>query len=140
MPAATILIVDDDPVCVMAVERTLKRMALPNPVVSARSAPEALDMLAGTNGRERLRRPVLILLDISMVPMSGIDMLDELRADPDLHSTVVFMLSSSDAPKDVEAAHARNVAGYLMKGASPEEFRQTMELIERYLDQVPLPG
>ncbi|NDV01027.1 response regulator transcription factor [Pseudoroseicyclus sp. CLL3-39] len=124
----------------MAIERTLRRLDLRNPVVTARSGAEALELLRGSEGRPPLAGPVLMLLDIFMPRMNGLELLDELRADPALQATVVFMLSSSDSPRDVAAAHERNVAGYLMKGASPEEFRRAMDLIARYLDLVPLPA
>ncbi|MGZ9809899.1 response regulator [Pseudoroseicyclus sp. H15] len=140
MGLATILIVDDDTVCIMAIERAISRIGLPNPIVAAASAAEALDHLRGTGGKAALRGPVLLLLDISMPRMSGLELLDVLRRDEALKPIVVFMLSSSDSPRDVAAAYERNVAGYLRKGASPQEFRAAMELIERYLSLVPLPA
>jgi CheY-like chemotaxis protein len=68
-----------------------------NPVSFAHDGIEALEMLRGTNGRPRLPRPYLILLDLNMPRMDGIEFLKELRKDEELKKSIVFIMTTSDA-------------------------------------------
>ncbi len=135
----SIIIVDDDDVDVMAVKRSFKQLRVINPIHRASNGFEALDILRGTNGREKIPKPHLILLDINMPMMNGIEFLEELRKDPDLQPTVVFILTTSDAEKDIVNAYSFNVAGYIVKSTVGSEFVDLMELIDSYWRLVQLP-
>lgn len=108
----TVLVVDDDDVDVMGVTRALKRLKITNPLVRARNGLEALALLR-TEGA--VERPYLILLDLNMPRMNGIEMLAELRADSALANAVVFVLTTSDDDQDKVAAYANHIAGYIVK-------------------------
>src|SRR5258705_9098592 len=92
-----ILLVEDDHIDVMNVERAFKKNNITNPLYIANNGIEALDMLRGTEGREKVKPiPRIILLDINMPKMNGIEFLRELRADPELHSISVFIMTTSN--------------------------------------------
>lgn len=82
----SILLVDDDDIDVMGIQRAFTKLKILNPITRARDGAEALELL-----REgKLSKPYLILLDINMPRMNGLEMLDALRQDPQLSSSVVF--------------------------------------------------
>src|SRR5262245_51307704 len=104
MPAShsdvNFLIVDDDQVDVQAIQRGLQKQRIANPVHVARDGVEALQMLRGEGGVANVPRPYLILLDLHMPRMDGLQFLRELRKDPELTDSVVFVLTTSATEED----------------------------------------
>ena len=94
------LVVEDDEVDVKALKRAFKELHLANPVRFARDGIEALEILRGENGQEKLEKPYLVLLDLNMPRMNGIEFLDEVREDPEHHCALVFVLTTSSAEED----------------------------------------
>ena len=129
---ASILIVDDDRVDTMAIRRSLRELQIPNPVVAARDGVEALECLRGENGHDKLQPPYLVLLDLNMPRMGGLEFLDELRADPELQSTLVFVMTTSSAPADRTRAYAKNVAGYVLKFQQEQGFQNAILMLDHY--------
>lgn len=84
-------------------------------------------------------RPNLILLDLNMPRMGGIEFLEELRTDPNLKDSVVFVLTTSDAEADRLAAYDHFVAGYMVKSKIGENFFQLADMLEGYWRIVELP-
>jgi CheY-like chemotaxis protein len=74
--------------------RAFKKAKIANPVSLAHDGIDALEMLRGTNGRERFPRPFLILLDLNMPRMNGIEFLKELRQDDELRKSIVFVMTT----------------------------------------------
>ena len=128
----TILLVDDDEVDTMAVKRAFRRLKIANPVVKCRNGIDALEHLRGQNGHEKLPSPYLILLDLNMPRMSGIEFLRELRRDSELHSIPVVVLTTSDAEKDKIEAYDLNVAGFLVKPVTFPSFAELMATLNKY--------
>lgn len=135
----TFLIVDDDAVSVMAVKRMISKLRLVNPVVVAKDGQEALDVLRGTEEIRALEGPYIVILDINMPRMTGHEFLKELRADPRLQSTIVFVMSTSEAPADIRDAYRTNVAGYIVKNGSPQSFRAALDMLGTYSEVVLVP-
>lgn len=131
----TILVVDDDEVSVMAIRRALERLEIRSPVVVASDGMAALDWL-----RSAARKPYVILLDINMPRMDGHEFLAALRADARLKDAVVFVMTTSDAPQDVDWAYARQVAGYIVKEDAYRSIRSAMVLVGIYVATVTLPS
>lgn len=104
-----ILLVEDDVIDTEAVRRALRRAAIDNPLHIARDGVEALETL------RTLNQPCLMLVDINMPRMNGLQLLQELRKDPDLRQNVVFMLSTSALGEDKISAYKLNAAGYILK-------------------------
>lgn len=136
---ATFLIVEDDDIDRMALERAFDKLKILNDRVYARNGVEALDILRGRNGKERVPRPFIILLDLNMPQMNGLEFLDEVRNDEDLANSVVFVLTTSDADEDIVAAYENNVAGYIVKSDAATGFLRAIEMLEHYWRVVELP-
>jgi CheY-like chemotaxis protein len=111
----SVLLVEDNDVDVEAVRRAFRRASLPLTLHSARDGVEALAMLRGDGEKPVVEEPFLILLDINMPRMDGMELLHELRADEGLKQSIVFMLTTSDRDRDVAQAYEHNVAGYFLK-------------------------
>ena len=126
---AVILLVEDDRVDVMTVQRALKKINVSNPLYVARTGVEALGMLRGDGHPQIEPTPSLILLDLNLPRMGGIEFLKELRADPVLRTLPVKVLTSSDEPSDRAAAFKYEVDDYIVKPHSFAEFSHAMSII-----------
>ena len=131
-----ILLVDDDDIDVMNVRRAFEKGNISNPLFHAGDGLAALDMLRGpTFPRERR----LVLLDLNMPRMNGIEFLRELRADPALCSTAVVVLTTSQAERDRVDAYGLHVAGYLVKPVRFVAFVELMATLNRYWTLMEMP-
>ncbi|VAX07059.1 Two-component transcriptional response regulator, LuxR family [hydrothermal vent metagenome] len=136
----SILLVEDDEVDVMSIQRAFSKNHITNPVHVAGNGLEALAMLRGTDGQEKLNpMPKIILLDINMPKMNGIEFLKELRSDADLRSISVFVLTTSDEEKDRMAAYDMNVAGYILKPVEPGKFMEAVKTLDVFWSLIELP-
>ncbi|WP_174803616.1 response regulator [Martelella limonii] len=133
---ASIFVVDDDDIDVTSIRRSLKKLRLLNPIVRARDGQEALDMLRDG----RVQAPYIILLDLNMPRLGGLEFLRILREDPVLTNAIVFVLTTSQADEDITAAYRDHVAGYMLKQRVGEDFLNLIGLIEHYWRLVELPG
>ena len=130
-----ILLVDDDSIDVMNVKRAFAKNNLTNPIHEARNGIEALDLLR--RGALPARR--LVLLDLNMPRMNGLEFLRALRADPVLRSTSVVVLTTSNEDRDKVAAYDLNVAGYLLKPVTFTSFVDLMASLNKYWTLVEMP-
>lgn len=127
-----ILLVDDDEVDVMNVQRAFKRNNILNPLYVASNGLEALDMLRG-KGAETVPGPRrLILLDLNMPKMNGLEFLRALREDPNLRPLTVVVLTTSDDERDRIEAYNLNVAGYILKPVTFTAFVEAMATLNKY--------
>ena len=131
-----ILLVEDDQVDVMNVKRAFDKNRIANPLFVAADGIEALELLR-SDKVPRDRR--LVLLDLNMPRMNGIEFLRELRADPQLQLTPVVVLTTSDDERDKINAYNLNVAGYLLKPVTFVNFVETMATLNKYWTLVELP-
>lgn len=130
-----ILLVDDDEVDVMTVQRAFAAARITNTVHVASNGIEALAKLrGGTIGPRRL-----VLLDLNMPRMNGIEFLREVRADPELHSTSVVVLTTSNEERDKVDAYQFNVAGYLLKPVTFGNFVDLMIVLDKWWTLVEMP-
>lgn len=134
-----VLLVEDSEIDREAVQRAFTRHKIVNPIRTAADGVEALDILRGTGGHPPLERPYLILLDINLPRMNGIEFLRHLRADEALHDSVVFMLTTSKSDADRMAAYGFNIAGYMIKSDVGAGFIRLVELLGCYWRVVELP-
>jgi CheY-like chemotaxis protein len=135
-----LLHVEDDDLCLMGLNRAFKAAKIANPVSFAHDGIEALEMLRGTNGRPRLSRPFLVLLDINMPRMDGIEFLGELRKDEELRKSIVFIMTTSDADEDKVKAYNLGVAGYILKSNPANAFLEATALLDTYWRVVEFPA
>src|ERR1700684_3957811 len=134
-----LLHVEDDDLCIMGLVRAFKKAKIANPVSFAHDGIDALEMLRGTNGRKRFPRPFLILLDLNMPRMNGIEFLQELRQDEELRKSIVFVLTTSDADEDKVEAYNLGVAGYILKSNPANAFLEATALLDTYWRVVEFP-
>jgi CheY-like chemotaxis protein len=135
-----ILLVEDDELDVMNVQRAFRKNNVSNPLFVASNGIEALEMLRGTGAGPRMpstRR--IILLDLNMPRMGGIEFLRELRADPALAPTTVIVLTTSDEERDKVEAYQLNVAGYILKPVTLAAFVEIMATLNKYWTVSELP-
>ncbi|KST65938.1 two-component system response regulator [Mastigocoleus testarum BC008] len=129
-----ILLVEDDEVDIMNVRRAFKKGNILNPLFIARNGLEALNMLRATEEESAVvpheRR--LILLDLNMPKMGGIEFLQHLRRDESLKSIPVVVLTTSNQDRDLVEAYNLNVAGYLVKPVKFADFVDLMKTLNKY--------
>ncbi|WP_119168989.1 response regulator [Algihabitans albus] len=135
----TFLMIEDDEVDVLCIKRAFKDLKISNSVVVAGNGLEGLSILRGEDGFERLPRPFIILLDLNMPRMNGIEFLDAIRQDPELKTSIVFVMTTSQHDRDRVSAYERNVAGYVVKRNAMETFVEAMDMINHYWRVVELP-
>ena len=129
----SLLLIDDDEVDVMTVKRAFKKNNITNPLYVATNGIEALGMLRGNEMPKLLlgqRR--LLLLDLNMPRMGGIEFLRELRADPELRALPVIVLTTSNEDKDKVEAYDLNVAGYIIKPVTFTKFVEAIGTLNKY--------
>ncbi|MEO6954212.1 MAG: response regulator [Polyangia bacterium] len=131
-----VLLVDDDDIDVMNVRRAFEKGNISNPLYVARDGIEGLKMLR--DGSIPIGRR-LILLDLNMPRMNGIEMLRELRRDAEHHATPVVVLTTSNEERDRMDAYGLHVAGYLLKPVTFLSFVELMVTLNRYWQLVEYP-
>jgi CheY-like chemotaxis protein len=124
-----LLLVEDDDLDVMNVHRALGQAAEIASITVCRDGVEALKLLQG--GAHSLER-LVVVVDLRMPRMSGLELMRALRADAQLRRLPVVVLTTSDDPQDRDAAFDLGVAGYFVKPAAPVRFRQIMDAMRSY--------
>jgi CheY-like chemotaxis protein len=131
-----ILLVDDDEIDVMNVKRAFDKNHITNPLYVAGNGLEALEKLRSGEIPPGRR---IVLLDLNMPKMNGIEFLRALRNDPALAATPVVVLTTSNNERDKIAAFNLNVAGYLVKPVTFGEFSELMVTLNKYWTLVEMP-
>ena len=132
MKKFNVLLVEDDDVDTMTVERAFSKANILNPLFTAKNGIEALDLLRGTNGKTAIKRPVVVLLDLNMPKMNGLEFLEEIRKDNVLKRISVVVLTSSSDDKDIWKAYEKNVSGYMTKPVNIDQFVEKMAVLGHY--------
>ena len=136
---ATILVVEDNELDVENLQRGFKRLKIGNPMVWAKDGLEALDILRDHDPVTGLKRPYVVLLDLNMPRMNGIEFLKELRQDARINDTPVFVLTTSDHRQDVQAAHQQNICGYIVKPLERSQMLDALSMLNTYWTVCELP-
>src|ERR1700738_2880890 len=122
-----ILLVEDDELDVMNVRRAFKKNNIVNPLFIAGNGLDALSVLRGEPGFEAVPKDRrLVLLDLNMPKMGGIEFLREIRADPALRALTVIVPTTSGEERDKVDAYDLNVAGYILKPITLSAFVEVM--------------
>jgi len=131
----SLLIIEDDDIDATALKRALLKLKLLNPVYRARDGLEGLEMLRSN----AVPAPYIILLDLNMPRMNGLEFLEALRSDASLTHNIVFVLTTSKSDEDIIAAYREHVSGYLLKQRMDDDFLQVVSLLNHYWRIVELP-
>ena len=135
-----ILLVEDDEFDVNSIRGAFSENQLTNPIAVAKDGIDALEKLRGTNGQTRLNPfPRVIMLDINMPRMNGIEFLRELRADPLFHNLLVFMFASTDYEKDIISSYNLNISGYIKKPLNFDNLTKTIFELNSFWSQLQFP-
>ena len=132
-----ILLVDDDNADMMTVKRALKELNVPNELVHHLDGENALNYLRN-NAK---KGPCVILLDLNMPKMNGVDFLAAVKADAELKQIPVIILSVSNDEDDQTKCFDLCAAGYVVKPATYDEFINAMKMLDAYwtLSELPFP-
>lgn len=139
-----ILLVEDNPNDVELTLQALKSSRIANRVEVARDGEEALDFIFGRGayaGRNPLDNPKLILLDLKLPKVDGIEVLRAVKGDPNLRSVPVVVLTSSREERDIVQTYALGVNSYIVKPVDFEQFTRSVRELGLYwllLNQPPL--
>lgn len=134
--ALNILLVEDDEVDVMTVKRAFVKAKITNPVFVAQNGVEALELLRSQSVPPERR---VVLLDLNMPKMNGIEFLREVRKDPTLAAITVIVLTTSNEDRDRVEAYELNVAGYLLKPVTFHDFADVMATLNKYWTLMEMP-
>ena len=134
-----ILLVEDDEVDAEFIVRLFQRKGGHLLITVARNGLEALELLRGLPGQSAPLRPHLILTDLDMPRMNGIGFIREIRQDPELRRSIVFVLTSSALEADKRAAYEQQIAGYLLKTNVATNFSLLERLVRCYQEHVEFP-
>ncbi len=122
-----ILLVEDDQVDAMTVRRALKEIRVTNPLLVAENGEAAIAQLSGPG-----EKPCLILLDLNMPIMNGIEFLQVVKDHPEWRRIPVVVLTTSQEEQDKMASFDRSVAGYMAKPVDYHSFVDAMRTIDTY--------
>jgi CheY-like chemotaxis protein len=144
--AIEILLVEDSPLDVELTLRALKKANLANRIQVARDGPEALDYIFGQGahaGRSIEDRPKVILLDLKLPKIDGLEVLQRIKADPRTKQIPVVVLTSSKEQRDIVESYNLGVNSYIVKPVNFERFAAAVQELGFYwvlLNQSPAPG
>ncbi|GAA0854656.1 response regulator [Aliiglaciecola litoralis] len=130
-----ILLMEDDDIDAKGLMRAFKKHQISNPVTRVTNGLEGLKLLRSN----AVPKPLIVLLDLNMPRMNGIEFLNELRNDEQLKETVVFVLTTSHSEVDLLAAYERNIAGYIVKTNLKTSFDRLIEMLTSYWNISELP-
>jgi chemotaxis family two-component system response regulator Rcp1 len=141
MNTGVILLVEDNPADVRLTMEALKENHASNRLSVARDGVEALAFLRRTGSYAGAPRPELVLLDLNLPGKDGLEVLAEMKEDPELKSIPVVVLTTSDNPKDIVKSYQLHANSYITKSLRLEQFIKDMEaVVDFWLDAARLPA
>ncbi|EAT12681.1 response regulator [Bermanella marisrubri] len=134
----TLLLVEDDDIDAMSIQRSFKKHRIANPIHRVVDGLEALEVIkSGT-----VKKPFIILLDLNLPRMDGLDFLEWLRESDQFNDIVVFVLTTSKAEEDQVRAYNLHAAGYFFKSECGNQFLDVVSMLDGYwkIVKMPKPG
>jgi len=142
MNPPTILIVDDDEGHALLVQENLQEAGLTNPVVHFKDGETVLDFLfrRGAAGQRLENRPYLLLLDIRMPRLDGLEVLRQIKENARLRKLPVIMLTTTDDPREVERCHDLGCNVYIQKPVDYDKFAEAVRRLGLFIKLVLVPS
>ncbi len=135
-----ILLIEDNPGDVRLTREILRDSRVRNSLIAVKDGEEAMNYLYRRSPFEKALRPDLILLDLNLPRISGLEILGKIKSDNDLRAIPVVILTTSQAEKDIQAGYDAYANAYITKPVSLEQFSRIIQSIEGFwLEIVKLP-
>jgi CheY-like chemotaxis protein len=137
-----ILLVEDDDGHARLIERNLRKVGLINPIERVPDGQDAMDYLLNEGkftDTNRFSRPQLILLDINLPGLDGIEVLERIKRDPKLRPLPVIMLTSTDTQPEVDRCYRAGACGYVSKPVDISSLGEKLNRLGMFLEIVELP-
>ena len=131
----TLLLVEDDENDVFFFKRAAKLAGMMNPLHVAKDGRQAIDYLKGTGAyadRTEFPLPSLVLLDLKLPHVMGLDVLKWVRAQPEFQTVIVIVLTSSRLAPDIDTAYRLGANSYVVKPSSPDKLQEMLVVIKQY--------
>jgi CheY-like chemotaxis protein len=139
----TILIAEDDEGHALLINRNLRRAGIENPIRHFPDGQEVVDFLGlGADADRRgveAGQPYLLLLDIRMPKLDGVEVLRQIRADPELRGMPVIMVTTTDDPREIEHCHRLGCSTYVTKPVDYEKFVEAIRRLGLFLMVIEVP-
>jgi CheY-like chemotaxis protein len=141
MPQVTILVVDDDDGHTELVRRNLKRSGINSPIVALTTGIQALDYVLRRNtyANRTGNRDLLVLLDINMPGLDGVEVLRQIKADAEAKKVPVLMLTTTDDPREINRCYELGCNVYITKPIDPAAFMAAIQRLGLLLSVVSIP-
>lgn len=130
-----VLLIEDDDVDIINIQRAFKKNNFSYPLIICKDGYEAYELLKSNS----IQRPIVILLDLNMPRMNGIEFLTKLRIDDKWHDLPVVILTTSDEESDKLKSYNLHVAGYIKKPVSFDDFAKVIFSFGNYWDKIEFP-
>ena len=131
-----VLLVEDDDIDFMSIVRSFKKRKILNKITRAIDGVHALELLR----EETIAKPFIVLLDLQMPRMSGLEFLDTIRNDDMLNDMVIFVLTTSDNEQDIVKSYKKHIAGYFLKDRVSDQFLDVVDVLDGYWRILQLPN
>ncbi|MGD2085976.1 MAG: response regulator [Candidatus Aminicenantes bacterium] len=138
-----ILIADDDMGHVNLIQKNLRRWGIPNPIIHFKDGQEVLDFLfkkQKSNPSHNKINSYLLLLDIRMPKIDGMEVLQRVKRDPELKKIPIIMLSTTDDPLDIGQCHYFGCSSYIIKPIKYDKFVEAIRILARFLKVIEVPA
>jgi len=138
----TIIIAEDDEGHAVLIKRNLNRSGIANPILHFRDGEEVINFFFGAN-HPYLDDPemnYLILLDIKMPKIDGIEVLEKLKGNENLKKIPVIMITTTDNPREIEICHKLGCNSYIVKPVDYEKFIEVVKRLGYFLEIVQVPN
>ncbi|MEL7311927.1 MAG: response regulator [Pseudomonadota bacterium] len=136
----SLLVVEDDDLDIEKLKRSYRRINVEIELLCATDGEQALHMLRDQIDKHALGRPPIMLLDINLPRLNGLELLQRIRADKKTALTPVFIISTSSRPEDVYEAYRHNAAGYFTKPMTMSETYELVRVLHQYWSHTLLPA
>ena len=136
-----VLIVEDDDGHARLIEKNLRRASITNEMLRFADGQQVLDFLfrRGEGRKREQLTPYLLLLDIHIPRLDGLEVLRQIKQDEELRKVPVIMLTTTDDPREIEACHSLGCSHYIVKPVEYEEFAGVLSRLGLFLKIVQVP-
>lgn len=137
-----ILVADDDPGHARLIEKNLQRVDLHNSIMRFENGQDILDFLfeRGSGPKRSKDTAYLLLLDIRMPKVDGVEVLRQVKEDPELRKLPVIMLTTTDDPREVARCHALGCSNYIVKPVDYEKFSEAIKQLGLFVSLIQVPA